>query len=88
MGPREDAVRSILVIEEQFKHISFGLYLPEAVLRLLQAISTLLWGDSTIIKLAKNRGLQQMLLRIKDSVADERVKILSRDTVEMLFDVA
>lgn len=87
LGPREDTLRSILTIQDQYKNISFGAYPAEAVLRLLQAISTLIWGDATIIKLAKNRGLNIILARIKDSVSDERVKSLTRDTVEMLYDV-
>lgn len=85
LGPREDALRAIIAGCEPI--LSFGHFSSDAMIRLLQAISTLMWGDATIINMAKSRNLKSILSRIMDSCADERIKSLARDMVEMLFAV-
>ncbi|GMR36431.1 hypothetical protein PMAYCL1PPCAC_06626, partial [Pristionchus mayeri] len=85
LGPREDGIREIVKTLES--HLSFGGYREDALTRVLQAIATLMWGDVTVIKLAKSRKIVDIVNRIKDAVVDERSKSLCRDIVEMTFAV-
>lgn len=82
LGPREDALRAIVTAIEPVS--SFGEYAPHALLRLLQAIATVMWGDATVIKLGKDRGLIGIVNRIKDAVPEESAKNVARDIVEMI----
>ncbi|KAF8361888.1 ufd-3, partial [Pristionchus pacificus] len=85
LGPREDGIREIVKALET--HVSFGGQREDALTRVLQAISTLMWGDVTVIKLAKSRKIVDIVNRIKDAVVDERGKSLCRDIVEMTYAV-
>ncbi|VDN58557.1 unnamed protein product [Dracunculus medinensis] len=85
LGPREDALRSIIQGIEKIE--GYGHICETAQIRLLQAVVTLMWGDTTVIKLAKSRGLNVIVERIKDSIADESGKEISRDIIEMLHTV-
>lgn len=82
MGPREDALRSIISALKSEQH--FGNYSPISILRLLQTIIMLMWGQSTIIYLAMELDLAKILGKMKDAISDEDVKILVRDAIEML----
>ncbi|GMT14457.1 hypothetical protein PFISCL1PPCAC_5754, partial [Pristionchus fissidentatus] len=85
LGPREDGIREIVKALES--NLSFGQYREDGLTRVLQAISTLMWGDATVIKLAKSRKIVDIVNRIKDAVVDERGKSLCRDIVEMTYAV-
>jgi hypothetical protein len=82
LGPREDALRSIISALKSEQH--FGNYSPISILRLLQTIIMLMWGQSTIIYLAMELDLAKILGKMKDAISDEDVKILVRDAIEML----
>jgi len=82
LGPREDALRAI--ISTLKKEQNFGNYSPISMLRLLQTIIMLMWGQSTIIYLAMEMELAAILGKMKDAIGDEDVKILVRDAIEML----
>ena len=83
LGPREDALRSIISTIRGNDN-NFGTYSPIAILRLLQTIIMLMWGQSTLIYLAMELDLPNILSRIKDAVADEDVKSLIRDSNGMI----
>ncbi|CAI4221759.1 unnamed protein product [Auanema sp. JU1783] len=85
LGPREDVLRHLIKVLEAFP--SFGGYSQQALIRLLQTIVTLMWGDSEVISLAKSRSIVSIVNKIKDAVTDERGKHISRDIVEMTYAV-
>ncbi|RCN40028.1 PUL domain protein [Ancylostoma caninum] len=87
LGPREDAIRAIIkVCEEKYSSFtSFGSLNEAAMIRLLQAIVTLMWGDATVIALAKSRNMLSIVNRMKDAVVDERGKNVARDIAEMIY---
>ncbi|KAK6732564.1 hypothetical protein RB195_016748 [Necator americanus] len=86
LGPREDAIREIIKVCED-KVTSFGSFAEVAMIRLLQAIVTFMWGDTTVINLAKSRNMLSIVNRIKDAVADEKGKSIARDIAEMIYAV-
>lgn len=53
--------------------------------RLLQAIATLMWGDSTVIYLAKSRDVKTIVTKMKDCITDESGKAICRDIIEMIY---
>ncbi|CAI5440958.1 unnamed protein product [Caenorhabditis angaria] len=81
LGPREDILRAVIGGIENIS--SFGGISEDALIRLLQTIVTLMWGESNVIKLAKNRDMQSIAARIKDAVVSENGKNVARDIVEM-----
>lgn len=81
MGPREDVLRSIIRNTESVQ--SFGCCSEPSLLRLLQAIVTLMWGDTTIIDMSKSRGIDKIVMRIKDAVQTEDSKNIARDIYAM-----
>ncbi|VIO94008.1 WD domain containing protein [Brugia malayi] len=83
LGPREDALRAI--IQAIGNVVSFGDFNQIALIRLLQAIVTLMWGDVAIIQLAKGRDIIGIVNRIKDAVVDESGKAVARDIIEMAY---
>ncbi|VDN19481.1 unnamed protein product [Cylicostephanus goldi] len=86
LGPREDAIRAIVKLcDERLQ--SFGSVSEGAMIRLLQAIVTLMWGDTTVITLAKSRNMLAIVNKIKDAVVDERGKNIARDIAEMIYAV-
>ncbi|VDK31274.1 unnamed protein product, partial [Gongylonema pulchrum] len=48
LGPREDVLRVVLKMIDDIS--SFGDHTQDALIRLLQAIVTLMWGDASLIK--------------------------------------
>ncbi|MFH4981306.1 hypothetical protein AB6A40_008015 [Gnathostoma spinigerum] len=85
LGPREDALREIT---EGLRCVDgFSDLTQIAQIRLLQTIATLMWGDATVIKLAKSRDICTIVNRIKDALADEMGKTVARDVVEMTYAV-
>uniref|UniRef100_A0A1I7SNK6 PUL domain-containing protein n=1 Tax=Bursaphelenchus xylophilus TaxID=6326 RepID=A0A1I7SNK6_BURXY len=85
LGPREDLLRAIIKTTEKtpaFSHLS-----PVAILRLLQTIVTLMWGDLTVIKMGKQRGVAEIVQKIKDAASDEASKNIARDIYVMTFEV-
>ena len=42
-----------------------------------------MWGDSTVIEMGKKRGVDQIVIRIKDAVATEESKNIARDIYAM-----
>ncbi|CAD6198184.1 unnamed protein product [Caenorhabditis auriculariae] len=86
LGRREDVLRA--VIQEIEPVPSFGDFPPDALVRLLQAIVTLMWGDISIITLAKSRNMAQLAARLKDAAPEESGgKEVARDIVEMTYAV-
>jgi hypothetical protein len=85
LGPREDMQRMMIV--ELSKIDQFSDYSQVAMIRLLQTICTLMWGDSELIRLAKHNNVVSLVTRIKDAVVDERAKSIARDIVEMTYAV-
>ncbi|CAJ0608269.1 unnamed protein product [Cylicocyclus nassatus] len=86
LGPREDAIRAIIKLcDERLQ--AFGSVSEGAMIRLLQAIVTLMWGDTTVINLAKSRNMLAIVNKIKDAVVDERGKNIARDIAEMIYAV-
>uniref|UniRef100_A0A8R1XTE8 Phospholipase A-2-activating protein n=1 Tax=Onchocerca volvulus TaxID=6282 RepID=A0A8R1XTE8_ONCVO len=83
LGPREDALRAIIQAIENV--VSFGDFNQLALIRLLQAIVTLMWGDVAVIQLAKKRNIIGIMNRIKDAVVDECGKAIARDITEMAY---
>ncbi|EJD73820.1 WD domain-containing protein [Loa loa] len=83
LGPREDALRAIIQAIENIA--SFGDFNQVALIRLLQAIVTLMWGDVAVIQLAKGRDIIGIMNRIKDAVVDESGKAIARDITEMAY---
>ncbi|XGW12216.1 hypothetical protein V3C99_013144 [Haemonchus contortus] len=83
LGPREDAIRGIVKVCEAID--SFGYLSQDSLIRLLQAIVTFMWGDSSVISLAKSRNMLQIVNRMKDAVVDEQGKNIARDIVEMIY---
>lgn len=53
----------------------------------MQAIATLMWGDSTVIYLAKSRDVKTIITRMKDAITDENGKGICRDVIEMIYAV-
>jgi hypothetical protein len=82
LGPREDVLRAIIKCTETIQ--SFGDCSEPALLRLLQAIVTLMWGDSTVIDMGKSRGIEQIVMRIKDAVQTDNSKNVARDIYAMI----
>ena len=81
LGPREDELSAII---NGLKSIDgFGDFHPVCLVRLLQTIVTLMWGDSAIILIGKNLGISDILTKIKDAVHDDDAKALVRDIVGM-----
>uniref|UniRef100_A0A915EUS1 PUL domain-containing protein n=1 Tax=Ditylenchus dipsaci TaxID=166011 RepID=A0A915EUS1_9BILA len=85
LGPREDVLRAVINTTERV--MSFSDHSPIALTRILQSIATLMWGDSSVINLAKNREMASIINRIKDSVTEESSKNVARDCVEMIHAV-
>lgn len=52
LGPREDALRAVISGTENIQN--FGDYSQPALIRLMQTIATLMWGDSSVIKVRYN----------------------------------
>ncbi|KHJ85570.1 PUL domain protein, partial [Oesophagostomum dentatum] len=86
LGPREDAIRAFVKLCDE-KLTSFGSLSEAAMIRLLQAIVTFMWGDTTVISLAKSRNMLTIINRMKDAVVDERGKNIARDIAEMIYAV-
>jgi hypothetical protein len=42
-----------------------------------------MWGDATVIEMGKNRGIDQIVLRIKDAVSTDDSKNIARDIYAM-----
>ncbi|CAI2327550.1 unnamed protein product [Caenorhabditis sp. 36 PRJEB53466] len=82
LGPREDLLRAIITGIETVN--SFGDLCEEAITRLLQSIVTVMWGDQSVIQLAKNRQLATIAARLKDAVPNETGKGIARDIIEMV----
>uniref|UniRef100_A0A7E4V5N5 WD_REPEATS_REGION domain-containing protein n=1 Tax=Panagrellus redivivus TaxID=6233 RepID=A0A7E4V5N5_PANRE len=85
LGPREDAIRALIKAFEG--GFTFDKMTEQSLILLLQAISTVMWGDQSVIRLAKNRNLMPFVNVIKDKVANDLGKSLARDIVEMLYAV-
>ncbi|KAJ1354251.1 hypothetical protein KIN20_011126 [Parelaphostrongylus tenuis] len=85
LGPREDAIRCIVKKCETID--SFGYLSTESMLRLLQAIVTFMWGDTTVIRLAKSRNLVNIVNKMKDAITDEQGKGIARDITEMIYSI-
>ncbi|VDM62738.1 unnamed protein product [Angiostrongylus costaricensis] len=85
LGPREDAIRGIVKKCETIS--SFGYLSRDSIVRLLQAIVTFMWGDTTVIRLAKSRNLLNIVNKIKDAITDEQGKSIARDIMEMIYSV-
>lgn len=85
LGPREDAIRGIIKVCEPID--SFGYLSTDSMIRLLQAIVTFMWGDTTVISLAKSRNMLQIVGRMKDAVVEEQGKNIARDIAEMIYAV-
>ncbi|KAK6029422.1 PUL domain protein [Ostertagia ostertagi] len=83
LGPREDAIRGIVKVCEKID--SFGYLSRDSMIRLLQAIVTFMWGDTSVISLAKSRNMLQIVSRMKDAVVDEQGKNIARDIAEMIY---
>uniref|UniRef100_A0A915Q0D1 Phospholipase A-2-activating protein n=1 Tax=Setaria digitata TaxID=48799 RepID=A0A915Q0D1_9BILA len=83
LGPREDALRAIIQAIENV--VSFGDFNQAALIRLLQAIVTLMWGDLAVIQLAKEKNIIGIVNRVKDAVIDESGKAIARDITEMAY---
>ncbi|KAI6181928.1 hypothetical protein M3Y98_00882200 [Aphelenchoides besseyi] len=81
LGPREDVLRSIIKSTEAL--LSFGDFSEAALVRLLQAIVTLMWGDATVIGLGKQRGISEISTKIKDAVQSDEAKAIARDIYVM-----
>ncbi|KAE9549992.1 hypothetical protein FO519_006792 [Halicephalobus sp. NKZ332] len=85
LGPREDALRSIIrAFENGYK---FDEITEQSLITILQAVATIMWGDASVIRLAKDRNLLKFVNMIKDKVADDVGKGLARDVVEMVHAV-
>ncbi|KAI1728465.1 PFU (PLAA family ubiquitin binding) domain-containing protein [Ditylenchus destructor] len=85
LGPREDVLRGIISVTEKVD--SFSSFSSAALIRLLQTIATLMWGDSTVIGLAKNRGILSTVNKIKDCVTEDAAKAACRDITEMVLSI-
>ncbi|CAA88206.1 Ubiquitin fusion degradation protein 3 homolog [Caenorhabditis elegans] len=85
LGPKEDLLRAILNGIESVD--SFGYLGEDAIIRLLQALVTVMWGDASVIRLAKNRNIAQIAARLKDAVSNDSGKNIARDIVEMTYAV-
>ncbi|KAI6217184.1 hypothetical protein M3Y95_01232300 [Aphelenchoides besseyi] len=85
LGPREDVLRSIIKSTETL--LSFGDFSEAALVRLLQAIVTLMWGDATVIGLGKQRGISEISNKIKDAVQSDEAKAIARDIYVMTTSV-
>ncbi|KAI6227715.1 WD domain-containing protein [Aphelenchoides fujianensis] len=81
LGPREDVLRAIIKSTESVH--SFGGLTELALFRLLQAIATLMWGAPAVITLAKQRGICEIVNRIKDAVQSDDSKNIARDIFVM-----
>ncbi|KAI6183461.1 hypothetical protein M3Y97_00491700 [Aphelenchoides bicaudatus] len=81
LGPREDVLRSIIKFAE--KVLSFGDICELALQRFLQTIVTLMWGDQMVIEMGKKRGIDDIVMRIKDAVSSEDSKNIARDIYAM-----
>jgi len=86
LGPREDVLRAIITGMESTS--SYSGINTTAVSRLLQAVGTLMWGDSTVIGLAKSRDMDSILRRLKDGFSENEVKMLCNDLSVMLSSAA
>ncbi|EFO97992.1 CRE-UFD-3 protein [Caenorhabditis remanei] len=85
LGPKEDYMRAIISGIETVD--SFGFVSEDAITRLLQAIVTVMWGDASVIRLAKNRNLAAIAARLKDAAQSDASKNIARDIVEMTYSV-
>lgn len=85
LGPREDILRALIKSSEPIQ--SFSFITQPTLLRLLQAIVTTMWGDATVIKMGQQRGISEIVQRIKDSVAEEDGKGIARDIYVMTLEV-
>lgn len=85
LGPREDALRSIIRAFES--GYNFDGITEQYLIIILQAVATIMWGDASVIRLAKDRNLLKFVNMLKDKVADESGKGLARDIVEMIHAV-
>ncbi|VDN08021.1 unnamed protein product [Thelazia callipaeda] len=83
LGPREDALQAIIQAIENIA--SFGDFNQTALIRLLQAIVTLMWGDIAVIQFAKGRNIIGIVNRVKDAVVDESGKSIARDIAQMAY---
>ncbi|KAI1691021.1 PUL domain-containing protein [Ditylenchus destructor] len=82
---RRNVLEVILSVTEKVD--SFRSFPSVALIRLLRAIATLMWGNATVIGLAKNRGILSIVNKIKDCVSDDAVKAACRDIIEMVHSV-
>uniref|UniRef100_F1KVN1 Phospholipase A-2-activating protein n=1 Tax=Ascaris suum TaxID=6253 RepID=F1KVN1_ASCSU len=85
LGPREDMI--MLTIKSLKNAENFNQYSEATHMRVLQTLVTLIWGDVALIKSAKAQGIVAIVNRMRDVVADERVKAIARDIVEMTYAV-
>uniref|UniRef100_A0A914C0W8 PUL domain-containing protein n=1 Tax=Acrobeloides nanus TaxID=290746 RepID=A0A914C0W8_9BILA len=85
LGPREDALRAVISGTENIQN--FGDYSQPALIRLMQTIATLMWGDSSVIKLSKDREVATIVNRIRDAVSEDAGKRLALDILGMIWAV-
>ncbi|KAI1706669.1 PUL domain-containing protein [Ditylenchus destructor] len=85
MESRENVLKQIISVTEKVD--SFSSFSSVALIRLLQAIATLMWGDATVIRLAKNRGILSIISKMNEGLADDAAKAACRDVIEMILSV-
>ncbi|KAM3720048.1 Ubiquitin fusion degradation protein [Dirofilaria immitis] len=83
LGPREDALRDIIQTIENV--VNFGDFNQIALIRLLQAIATLMWGDVSVIQLAKRYDIIDVMNRIKDAVVDESYRLINNKPLVIIW---
>uniref|UniRef100_A0A158R4Z2 WD_REPEATS_REGION domain-containing protein n=1 Tax=Syphacia muris TaxID=451379 RepID=A0A158R4Z2_9BILA len=85
LGPREDAMKALVqsLHESRWSDVCGEI----TQVHLLKTIGTLMWGDKTTIKVAKNRDVASIVNRIKDSVPSEDGKAVARDILGMIYAV-
>ncbi|KAI1700975.1 PUL domain-containing protein [Ditylenchus destructor] len=83
LGSRQDVLEVIISVIEKLD--SFTSVSSTVLIRLLQAIGTLMWGSAAVIGVAKNRGVLSIVNKIKDCVTDDVAKAACRDITEMVL---
>ncbi|KAK5986865.1 hypothetical protein GCK32_003878 [Trichostrongylus colubriformis] len=72
LGPREDAIRGIIKVCETID--SFGYLSRDGMIRLLQAIVTFMWGDTSVISVGFQFYLSDYInLPVRDNNLDNRI---------------
>lgn len=83
LGPREDVLTEIV---DGLKNTNnFGDFSSIALIRILQALVTLMWGTIDIIRVGKNCGVVELVNKIKDALHEETGKLLVQDIIQMTF---